>query len=153
MRAVRFAPGLVETIGHHALATYPEESCGFLYTPAPLAEADPRPVIAVEPATNRVEGPRERRFRILPEELRDAERRGEPRGQALTGFYHSHPDHPARPSAFDRDHAWPWYTYVVVSVARAGAGELGAFELDPDAQEFRSVDLVVADEPSGARGR
>jgi proteasome lid subunit RPN8/RPN11 len=143
MRAVKFAPGLLEAIGRHAVATYPEESCGFLYTPAGLAEADPRPVVTVEPAPNRAEGPRERRFQILPGELREAERRGEPRRQAVVGFYHSHPDHPARPSEFDRDHAWPWYTYVVVSVAREGPGDLGAFELDPEAQEFRPVPLSV----------
>jgi proteasome lid subunit RPN8/RPN11 len=74
----------------------------------------------------------------------------------VSGFYHSHPDHPALPSAFDTEHAWPWYTYVVVSVDAHGVRGVGAFELDAERQRFLPCELAVdalrAVEP-GAVGR
>ena len=66
------------------------------------------------------EGPR-RRFLVRPQDYRAAERRATEQGLELIGFYHSHPDHPARPSQYDLDHAWPVFSYVIVSVRRAAA--------------------------------
>ena len=65
-------------------------------------------------------GERRRRFLIGPDEYRAAEQHADDTGRALLGFYHSHPDHPAEPSAFDLEHAWPNLSYVIVSVAAAG---------------------------------
>ena len=43
-------------------------------------------------------------------------------GELVLGFYHSHPDHPARPSEYDREHAWPFYSYVIVAIEQGRAG-------------------------------
>jgi proteasome lid subunit RPN8/RPN11 len=144
VRPVQVPLALIEAMGHHAETTYPDECCGFLIArPDPPEEDRPRGIVAVHPAANEFEGERRRRFLLRPEELRAAERRLEGTGQMVAGFYHSHPDHPARPSLFDQEHAWPWYTYVVLSVTPEGVGETRAFELDADAAEFREVPLVA----------
>ncbi len=133
---------LLGAIRSHARSTYPDECCGFLLAPERDDDREAtRSVDAVEPAANEYEGERRRRFVIRPDELRAAERRASASGRSIVGFYHSHPDHPARPSAFDQDHAWPWYTYVVLSITADDVPAVGAFELDPDTSTFREVRL------------
>lgn len=143
---------LVEAIRRHAEATYPEECCGFLVARQP-GEDSPvtRRIVRVTPMENRMESARDRRFVIPPEELRRFEQSLEGTDEALVGFYHSHPDHPAVPSLFDQDHAWPWYTYLVLSVDHGRSAELGAFELDAEMRRFAPVPCVV--EPGSPAAR
>jgi proteasome lid subunit RPN8/RPN11 len=144
MRPVRLSRALLDAMGRHARATYPDECCGFLVAlPDPPEEAGPRQIVDARPALNEFAGERRRRFLLQPEELRAAERRLEGTGQVVAGFYHSHPDHPARPSLYDQQHAWPWYSYLVLSVASGAVGETRAFELDPESGEFHEVLLSV----------
>ena len=90
------------------------------------------------------EGPR-RRFRVRPEDYRDAERRAAERGAELLGFYHSHPDHPARPSQYDLDHAWPFFSYIIVAV-RAGKPEaMTSWRLREDRSAFDPERLTYAE--------
>jgi proteasome lid subunit RPN8/RPN11 len=143
MRPVHLPPDLVAKIRQHSRETYPDECCGFLIALAdPAAANGPRSVVSVQRAPNDFGGERRRRFVIRPEELRSAERALEGSDRIIAGFYHSHPDHPARPSAFDQDHAWPWYTYVVVSVTATESPAIGAFELDPDSASFLEVPML-----------
>ncbi|HYA10989.1 MAG TPA: M67 family metallopeptidase [Thermoplasmata archaeon] len=140
---------LLATIEHEARASYPDEACGFLLSKAADADEPLRAVVGTEAAPNEVDGERRRRFVITAAGLRAAEARATARGEVVSGFYHSHPDHPARPSAFDTEHAWPWYTYVVVSVDRAGACDAGAFELAAEGGAFRRCELRLgADVPA-----
>lgn len=146
MRAVRLPAPLLGEIRAHGRATYPEECCGFLI--GGVGESDDpteRAIVALERAGNEFDGERRRRFLIPPEELRLLERRLERTNQTVVGFYHSHPDHPARPSQFDQDHAWPWYTYLVLSVTAVETPAVGAFELDPDSSTFREVPLSITE--------
>jgi proteasome lid subunit RPN8/RPN11 len=143
MRPVGLAVGLLGEMRRHSRETYPDECCGFLVAlPDPSLPDAPRSVVAVERAPNEFAGERRRRFVIRAEELRSAERRFEGSGRLIAGFYHSHPDHPALPSAFDQEHAWPWYTYVVLSVTATDTPAVGAFELEGDSGVFREVPLV-----------
>jgi proteasome lid subunit RPN8/RPN11 len=140
MRAVRVPERLVEEMRRHARETYPDECCGFLVAaPDPAPSGAPRNVLDALRAPNDFEGERRRRFVIRPEELRTAERAVEGTGRVVAGFYHSHPDHPARPSTFDQEHAWPWYTYIVLSVTATDAPAWGAFELDPESGVYYEV--------------
>jgi proteasome lid subunit RPN8/RPN11 len=136
-----------QEIRRHATSTYPEEACGML-----VGELDPPPgtegpivrsVASVRPVPNRKTEERTHRFLIPADELRRAERELQGTGRGVVGFYHSHPDHPAQPSAFDRDHAWPWYAYLVLGVEQGLPGELNAFELDPEDRVFQPRRLRV----------
>jgi proteasome lid subunit RPN8/RPN11 len=64
--------------------------------------------------------------------VRDAERAAKAQGLEVIGWYHSHPDHPARPSDFDRDHAWPWYSYIIVSVHEGVPKDMTSWRLKDD---------------------
>jgi proteasome lid subunit RPN8/RPN11 len=152
VRPLRLSRTLLDAMGRHARATYPDECCGFLIARPDSPEVlEPRVVVDALPAANEFAGERRRRFLLRPEELRAVERRHEGTGQVVAGFYHSHPDHPARPSLFDQEHAWPWYSYLVLGVTSAGVGETRAFELDPDSAEFREV-LLTVEGPADPRG-
>jgi proteasome lid subunit RPN8/RPN11 len=105
-----------EAIRRHGEETYPHECCGAL-----VGRGDAVTDTVALPNTTE-EGPR-RRFLVRPSDYRLAEQRATELGGELLGFYHSHPDHPAKPSQYDLDHAWPTFAYVIVSVA-VGKSEL-----------------------------
>jgi proteasome lid subunit RPN8/RPN11 len=102
-----------QAIRRHGEETYPHECCG-----AMVGRGDRVTGIVALPNTTE-EGPR-RRFLVRPADYREAERRASELGGELLGFYHSHPDHPARPSQYDLDHAWPTFAYIIVAVAGDG---------------------------------
>jgi proteasome lid subunit RPN8/RPN11 len=86
------------------------------------------------------EGPR-RRFVVSPPDYQAAERRASDVGAELLGFYHSHPDHPARPSQIDLDHAWPFFSYVIVSVREGVSRDMTSWRLREDRSAFDQEDL------------
>jgi proteasome lid subunit RPN8/RPN11 len=88
------------------------------------------------PIDNGSDADRRRRFLISPAQYLRAERVAAERRKDLIGFYHSHPDHPAAPSAFDREHALPRFAYVIVSVEGGEAGETTAWLLSDDRESF-----------------
>jgi proteasome lid subunit RPN8/RPN11 len=102
-----------QEIRAHGQQTYPHECCGA------LVGRDNQVTAFVALPNTTEEGPR-RRFLVRPAEYREAERRASELGAELVGFYHSHPDHPARPSQYDLDHAWPTFAYIIVAVAGDG---------------------------------
>jgi len=122
------------TIKRHAAAAYPYECCGALIG-TPLEEGVVAIVEATELANVTDEGPR-RRFRVSPADYRQSEARARELGAELVGFYHSHPDHPAEPSQYDLDHAWPNFSYVIVAVAGGEAGDLRSWRLRADRSAF-----------------
>ena len=61
----------------------------------------------------------------------------------MLGFYHSHPDHPARPSQYDLDHAWPVFAYVIVSVEGGMPGALTSWRLREDRSAFDEEPVAV----------
>jgi len=69
---------------------------------------------------------------VGPDEYRRAERHASDTGLEIVGFYHSHPDHPAEPSAFDLEHAWPNLSYAIQSVRNGASRELRSWRLRDD---------------------
>jgi len=126
-------------ISRHGEETYPHECCGAL-----LGRG--REVVATVALPNTTEeGPR-RRFLVRPSDYRMAEARAGELGAELLGFYHSHPDHPARPSQYDLEHAWPTFAYVIVSVASGVAREATVWFLKDDRSSFEEGTLHHGDE-------
>ena len=131
---VELDPSVASAIRRHGEETFPHECCGAL-----IGRDDG--VRAVVPLPNTTEeGPR-RRFLVRPSDYRLAERRAIELGGELLGFYHSHPDHPARPSQFDLDHAWPNFAYVIVSVMSGTARDMTVWFLKDDRSSFDEGDL------------
>ena len=92
------------------------------------------------------EGPR-RRFLVRPGDYRQAEQRATELGVELLGFYHSHPDHPARPSQYDLDHAWPTFAYIIVAVAQGAAAAMTVWFLKDDRSSFEEGTLHHGENP------
>lgn len=139
--ALTLRPGIGGEIRRHGAETYPNECCGALYGRDGIVTA----TFALPNTTE--EGPR-RRFLVRPQDYREAERRAGELGVDLLGFYHSHPDHPARPSQYDLDHAWPFFSYIIVSVAGGRPEEMTSWRLLDDRSAFAPEDLDVAEESS-----
>jgi proteasome lid subunit RPN8/RPN11 len=114
---------------------YPNECCGVLL--GAICDDDIRVVEDIIPIDNAREHEEQyHRFKIEPEDLMRAEKEAAAQGRELLGFYHSHPDHPARPSGYDRDNAVPFYSYIIVSVEKALASALTSWRLSDDREEF-----------------
>src|SRR5213592_4904783 len=128
-RRLSLASAFEDEIRRHGEETYPHECCGA------LVGRDGRVAAAVALPNATEEGPR-RRFLVRPSDYRLAERRASELGGELLGFYHSHPDHPARPSQYDLDHAWPTFAYVIVSVASGAARDITVWFLKEDRSSF-----------------
>lgn len=124
---------LLERIRAHGAEAYPEECCGALLGDGVGARKIVR--LARRLANSR-EGAREHRYLIGPEAYSEAEAAARAEGLEVVGIYHSHPDHPARPSEYDREHAWPWFSYVIVSVERGRPLELTSWVLAEDRARF-----------------
>jgi proteasome lid subunit RPN8/RPN11 len=130
---LRIADDILDAIRRHAAETYPDECCGALIGQA--GEGAPSVVTAVPLPNQTEEGPR-RRFLVRPDDYRQAEENARASGAELLGFYHSHPDHPARPSQYDLDHAWPNLSYVIVAVDRGTPGNVASWRLRADRAAF-----------------
>jgi proteasome lid subunit RPN8/RPN11 len=127
------------TIEQHGEASYPHECCGFLLG---AARDLTRSVTRVALATNETETDGRRRYVISPESYLRAEKEAEAQGLEIVGFYHSHPDVEAVPSEFDRSHAFPGVSYVIVSVVEGKAAALRSWELEEDRSAFRAEPFV-----------
>ena len=139
---------ILDVIRVHGQATYPEECCGFLlgYT-----TAKDNHVVAASPVENRRVENRERRYSITPHDYHAADRFARQQGLDIVGFYHSHPDHPARPSPTDLAEAtFSGYTYVIVSIRDGQPADLTAWSLTPDRSQFdaEAIDLLPATIPT-----
>ncbi len=142
---------LLDAIRRHGAATYPHECCGALL--GRVEENGSKRVLDLLPLDNRREGEAARtRFLITAEDHLFALRTACERKLDIIGFYHSHPDHPARPSEFDREHALPWYSYVVVRVAQGQAQEITSWMLADDRSRFEPEPLVAPASSHQERG-
>jgi cysteine synthase B len=110
----------------HGAATYPDECCGVLLGPHDGTVSETWPL------DNSTDLERRRRFLIGPDDYRRADARAADRGLTIVGFYHSHPDHPAEPSAFDLAHAWPNLSYAIVSIRAGAPREMRSWRLRAD---------------------
>lgn len=149
-------PSQLQIIHTQAIQDYPHECCGLLLgspagTGARVAEVWPtanawNATVAVELAAGiealpRSGGPGEN-FSIAPQDLLQAQKAARDRHLAIIGIYHSHPDHPAQPSEFDRAIAWPAYYYLILSVCQGRPGALGCWRLN-EQQQFQAESLVI----------
>ncbi|HEX7070675.1 MAG TPA: M67 family metallopeptidase [Rhodothermales bacterium] len=133
---MRILPAVLRQIRAHGEATYPEECCGFLLG---RVVDGVNHVTASHAVTNRRTENRERRYQIEPGDYLAASRTAEERNLDIVGFYHSHPDHPARPSETDLAEAtFPGFTYVIVSVRAGQSAELTGWSLASDRSRFES---------------
>jgi proteasome lid subunit RPN8/RPN11 len=137
--------GIDAAIRAHGVETYPNECCGALIGTNGVVTA----TYALPNTTE--EGPR-RRFLVRPGDYREAEKQASVLGGELLGFYHSHPDHPARPSQYDLDHAWPFFSYIIVSVREGVSEDMTSWRLREDRSAFDPEALTGGRDPQSGPG-
>ncbi len=130
---------VLQAIQDHARDAYPEESCGFLIG----RSTDPRRVAESHRARNVAGESRSRRYVIDPLELLHADDDARKKSLDLIGVYHSHPDHPAEPSEYDRSRAASWLSYVIVSVVDRHPKDVTAWRFDEATGSFRREEIVL----------
>lgn len=124
-------------------SAYPNECCGILIG----RDAGGRRLVEkLEPGQNVFQADEQyHRFSIDPRAQIRAERDAEAEGKVVLGYYHSHPDHPARPSEYDREHAWPFYSYVIVAIRKGNAADMTSWVLDDESNQFLGQTIVGED--------
>jgi proteasome lid subunit RPN8/RPN11 len=146
----------LEKIRQHGVREYPNECCGILLGRADGENKEVREVVPLKnlrqdaaeaekllPLDSPGVESERNRFLIDPRDQIRVEKDARARGLDVVGYYHSHPDHPARPSNYDREHAWPWYSYVIVSVQKGEPRDLSSWVLTDDRQRFDSEQLSL----------
>jgi proteasome lid subunit RPN8/RPN11 len=117
-----------------AVASYPVEGCGVL-----LGHVRGRPTIVDAIAgRNLVTDRAHDRYELDPLDILAAERRARAEGLDVVGFWHTHPDHPAQPSRFDTERAWPEYVYAICSTTAEGVADVRWWRLQDDG-EFAEI--------------
>ena len=144
---------LAEKIRAHGAETYPHECCGALLgRDAGLAlgggarkglQSPAREILQLFPLVNRRDDSPRNRFSVTAEDVLTAEKAARDQGLEVVGWYHSHPDHPARPSEYDRDHAWPWYSYIIVSVQDGSLQDMTSWRLNDDRNQFSPEGIEI----------
>jgi proteasome lid subunit RPN8/RPN11 len=135
---------LFTQIESEGAAAYPNECCGILVGRDVTIEGITRRIVdRLEPGRNNFEAAEQyHRFSIDPAQQLKAEKAAEQDGKLVLGYYHSHPDCPARPSEYDRQHAWPFYSYVIVAIAKGVAVDMTSWVLDDQTETF-SIQPIV----------
>jgi proteasome lid subunit RPN8/RPN11 len=144
---------IAEQIRAHGAETYPHECCGALLgrDSGVVSERDrgknlPTPgreILQLFPLVNRRDDSPRNRFSVTAQDVLEAEKAAREQGLEVVGWYHSHPDHPARPSEYDRDHAWPWYSYIIVSVQNGAPQDMTSWRLNDDRAEFSPEGIEI----------
>ena len=124
---------------NHARSAYPEECCGFLIG----LNSDARRVHRATAAQNVATPPKRRRYNIDPLELVRADEDARRSNLDLIGVYHSHPDAPVEPSQLDLEHAWPNFTYLVLSIQNGEPSDFAAWILTHDGTAFDREEIRI----------
>ncbi len=123
---IKLSPAALSNMLNHLETEYPNEGCGFLFG----SDSNVRNVILVQPVKNEKTENRKRRFEINPLDYMKAEKYALDNDISLLGIYHSHPDHPARPSEHDLKQAVPFFSYIIVSVEKEKAKKITSWRLN-----------------------
>lgn len=136
---LKISKDLLDAVHAHGERAYPEEGAGFLLG----ADLNVERVLPLPNA--REDGSRHNRYLISPRDYLEAEETAERLGLSIIGVFHSHPDHPNRPSEFDREWAQPVFIYLITSVENGRAVESRAWRLTDDRSQFVEEPIQIGD--------
>ena len=125
----------------HGERDYPYECCGLML--GRFADGQKQVVETYAISNAREEAAKRNRFLIRPDELMRGEKYARDKGLDVVGFYHSHPDDVAVPSQYDLEHAWPTYSYIVMSVEKGFAVDLRSWEMESDRSRFDEEEILT----------
>jgi len=146
----------LDAISEHGAREYPNECCGILLGSTKGADKDVHEVVPLAnlhrcperarqlmPLEDPMRESARNRYLLDPSEQLRIEKQARARGLQVLGYYHSHPDHGTQPSTYDRDHAWPGYSYLIVSVEGGKAKDVTSWVLPDEDAQFESEPIVI----------
>ena len=136
---VRIEPRAWDEIRSHAEEGYPNEVCGV------LVGRDGH-VSAARRCRNLNTKRARDRYELDPLSFLEADSWARRNGMEIVGIYHSHPDHPSRPSETDRQRAWQGWVYVIVSINGGRYNDVRAWVLEEDGARFKEIELELSDQ-------
>lgn len=139
---LKLTNSIYQQIAAHLQAAYPNEGAGILIGSGDNAS---KLVQAIKPFINNFEsGEQYHRYLITAKDMLDGEMEAEKLGLDVVGVFHSHPDHPAIASEYDREYALPWYSYLIVSVQKGAAADKKSWLLSDDRAKFNEESVEIA---------
>lgn len=148
----------VDAIRQHGARDYPNECCGIMLgrevdgakvvrelAPIPNLRQEQARAEEVLPLAEPGRESERNRFLMDPKEVARVEAEARAHGLDIVGYYHSHPDHPARPSEYDREHAWPWVSYVIIRIEEGKPRDYASWVLSDDRSQFESEPIIEGD--------
>ncbi len=132
----------LEKIRRTAVLEYPHECCGILIG---AVEHGKKTVTQLVVAQNQRQDSLRNRYLIDPAVIYRVESELRGTGRIILGYFHSHPDAPARPSLYDQEHAWPWYSYLIVSVIGGKTADMTVWQLESDRSRFEQEAFQVSE--------
>ena len=143
MSVINITFEIIQQFMKHAESDYPYECCGFIL--GNIAEQESSGVKYLTAANTKEEN-RERRFLIDPMAYQKAEDEADKQDLSVISIVHSHPDHPDKPSDFDRDHAWPGFSYIIISVQNGKSVSYRSWQLHEDRKFFIEENIKIIKE-------
>jgi len=134
-------------IEQYGMTAFPDECCGAMVgKDESTGNITRRIVHRLVPMSNAYDAQeRFHRFSVNPRELIQIEKSAAADGLLVLGFYHSHPDHPARPSETDRINGWPFYSYLIVSIMQRRPDVMTSWQLDAATEQFGEEPIDILD--------
>jgi proteasome lid subunit RPN8/RPN11 len=138
---------IIDSFLQHGEKDYPFECCGFILGHFIDEKSVGTEYIAIP---NTKEENKERRFLIDPMAYQDAEDQADKQGVSIISIVHSHPNHSDLPSDFDKNHAWPGFSYIIISIIKGVAVSYRSWKLIQNRTKFieEKITIIKEDKPN-----
>ncbi len=140
MKTINITKKIEKDFLRHSESDYPFECCGFILGNYHKNSSTGTKYLAIP---NIKDENRERRFLIDPIAYQKAEDQADEQGLSIISIVHSHPDHPDKPSEFDRQHAWPGFSYIIISVKKGKAVSYRSWQLNENRAFFIEENIKI----------
>ncbi len=132
---------LLRALEAHGATAYPAEGAGLLLGTTTAAD---KQVTAILPIENKWDAEEQyHRFLLTPQDMLRGEQEAAQRGLDVIGIFHSHPDHPAEPSGFDRDWALPYYSYIITTISKGTPTRSRSWLLKEDRSGYDEETIAI----------
>ncbi len=145
--ALNINTAVLAQIHAYGESSYPEEGAGLLLGSVSGDDKSISAILTLENA--REDAARHNRYLLTPQDYLRGEQEAARRGLDVLGVFHSHPDHPDRPSEFDREWAMPWFSYVITRIDAGKAIASRSWRLAEDRSEFVEEKIQVTNHSVG----
>ena len=138
---LEISQSLLNKVHTHGEGAYPEEGAGLLLG---RSNGDTKVVETIlELSNSREDTARHNRYLLTAEDMLNGEHEAMRLGLDIVGVFHSHPDHPNRPSEFDREWAMPWFSYIITSIQNGEAVGSRSWRLSEDRGTFNEESIII----------